>query len=72
MNKKENVIVIGSEEYLNLRQLSNREGFSVDGMVYRLKKLGVSGVKFDFTPRTLFNVKEIERLEKEGKFVKLR
>lgn len=63
--------VIGGEEYLNLRQLAEREGFTKEGMTYRVKKLGI-GVKFDFTNRVFFPLKEVEQLEKEGKFVRLK
>lgn len=63
--------VFNGEEYLSIRQLAEREGFSLDGMKYRVKKLGI-GKKFQITNGMFVSLKDVERCEKEGLFAKFR
>lgn len=68
---KKGKIVFNGEEFLTIRQLAEREGFSLDGMKYRVKKLGI-GRKFDITNGTFVSINDVERCEKEGLFSKFR
>lgn len=63
--------IFNGEEFLSIRQLAEREGFSLDGMKYRVKKLGI-GKKFPITNGTFVSLKDVERCEKEGLFTKFR
>lgn len=71
MRKEEAKIIINGEEYITIKQLAKREGFTIEGIKYRVKKLGI-GVKLEYTNRTLVSLKAVEQCEKEGKFVKFR
>jgi len=51
--------------------LAEREGFSLDGMKYRVKKLRI-GKKFDITNGMFVSLADIERCEKEELFAKFR
>lgn len=68
---KKNKIIINGEEFITVRQLAEREGFSLDGMKYRVKKLGI-GRKFDIAIGTFISLADVERCEKEGLFSKFR
>ena len=71
MRKEDQKIIINGQEYLTMKQLAKREGFTIEGIKYRVKKLGI-GVKSDYTNRTLVSLQSVEQCEKEGKFVKFR
>ena len=68
---KKDKIIFNGEEFITVRQLAEREGFSLDGMKYRVKKLGI-GRKFDITNGTFVSINDVERCEKEGLFSKFR
>lgn len=71
MKQKDEYLTINGEKFLSLRQLAEREGFSIMGMKYRVRKLGI-GVKPNFTNRTFVSLKDVKQAEKEGKFLKLK